>query len=179
MKIFVLLAAVIAFGFSSLPVMAGTAVVGFEIGVSTETQVRESILSQNMTITEYPNATSFGGSTFGTTGTAYGIATLSEILISFDEKNVLGLVSMWVDASRYDSMVELLAGKYKLTEKHDLEDGSRCAHFDSGDSLVEVIAAYGNPEVSIHYVRKDIKEKTDARAKQAKEDALKKEAGNF
>jgi hypothetical protein len=176
-KTFMLLALAACVFFGST-VSAGTAVVGFEIGSATRNDVEDGLKALGLEPIEGSEMTFSFGKPIVAQGPAFGIASLTETCFAFDPEGKLGFVGMLMDPDRFDHMDKILEGKYTFLERHGDESGSRCAHYESEDAVIDLIYDAGTP-LQLLYIRKDVRDEAEMVAKQKAEEAAKKEATNF
>lgn len=158
--------------------IAGTTVVGFELGVSTRHSIQEGLKERGL----YPvDGTEFAfatGKSIVVRGDAFGVSGLSETCFAFDRDDKLAFVGMLMGPERFEHMDGILGGKYTFLERHGKAPGARCAHYEADDALIELIYEEGAP-LQLVYIRKDVRDNADAEAQKKAEEAAKKEAENF
>ncbi|WP_347988505.1 hypothetical protein [Methylomonas sp. AM2-LC] len=160
------------------PVYAGTAVLGFEIGVSTLEQVNSSLSEKTTTqdggINKYSN-----GPMLKTDGNSYEIDGLNEVLYIFDDQRKLMGVIMTMHKDRFDSIYSFIAKKYKVFSQERPFVGDKSAQFKAADSIIEINAPHLSFQMKVSYIRNDLMQKFNNQSKVDTETKKKSEAGNF
>lgn len=176
-KTFALVTAIMCLFVATLA-SAGTTVVGFELGVATRSSVEDELKEAGLEFAPGAEMAFAHGKPIVVQGPAFGISGLTETCFAFDQEDKLGFVGMLMAPERFDHMDAILGGKYSFLERHSQEDGSRCAHYESEDAIIELIHDMGAP-LQVIYLRKDVRDNAENVARQKAEAAAKKEAENF
>jgi hypothetical protein len=134
-------------------VSAGTTVIGFEMGNATRASINDKFEDLGINATKGPEFAFTTGDSIIIKGDPFGISGLTETCLAFDENDNLGFVGMLMDPGRFDDMDKILEGKYSFLERHAREDGSRCSHYESEDTLIDLIYDAGYP-LQVIYIRK-------------------------
>jgi hypothetical protein len=159
-------------------VYAGTPVLGFEIGTSTAHQVSTTLAAQTTVIDHGVNKWS-GGQMLKTNGSSYDIDGLQSVLYIFDEGNLLSGVVMTMDKSRFDSIYQFLAAKYKVQTQQRPFVGDQFARFKTTDGVVEVDAPHMSFEMDVRYLRKDLVQKFNRQSQAEASAKRQREASKF
>lgn len=157
---------------------AGTKVLGVEIGVSTEDQVRQA-LSKTTQITELGSNAYSDGNMFSTSGEPYDIQGLKKVSYVFDQQRRLTAVFLNLGNDRFNSVFAALAGKYKLISKQVPHVGDRSAHFSSSDCAIEIDSPHMSFNLTVSYSSFEFRKAYDVRSKAAAEAKKKSEASKF
>lgn len=150
--------------------MAGTTVVGSELGKDTRATIKEKVKAKNATVTDGKPLPLTSGSTMVVKGDTYGISGLTEVHFGFDQNSTLGFVGMIMDPAKFDAMDQILRSKYEFLEAHGEPGANRCSHFASEDVIIDLILDAGTP-LQLLYVRKDLQPKPGAAPAPAKNEA--------
>lgn len=150
--------------------LAGTTVVGVEIGKDTRVTIEEKVKAKGSAVTEGKALPFLTGSTMVVKGDTYDISGLTEVHFGFDQNATLGFVGMIMDPAKFDAMDQILRSKYEFLENHGQPGGARCAHYASDDTIIDLILDIGAP-LQLLYVRKDLQPKPDTTPAPAKNEA--------
>lgn len=137
-----------------LRVMAGTAVLGFEIGVSTEEQVTAT-LSKKTTVSDGGTNKYTRGPTRMTDGKSYEIRGLNKVGYVFDDHRKLAAVFLFMDKDRFGNVFEALAEKYQPRNVRRPSVGEQYAEFKTPDSVIQLHAPHLSFEMEVRYIRND------------------------
>ena len=141
----------IALMLGAITAHAGTKVIDVELGVSTLEQVRK-IASAAGRVQNNGTNTWTDGPSLRVEGGDYGIEGLRSVEYIFDSSNKLTAVIMILGQHRFGDIVDVLAGKYKLTKKAQPSVGNKYAHFSTPDGLIEVDAPHLSFEMDVSYM---------------------------
>lgn len=164
--------------FMASQAIAGTSVVGFELGVSTRNTIHAKLEEKGLDVVEGVELAFAHGKTIVVRGPAFEISGLFEVCFAFDQDEKLGFVGFLMEPERFEHMDQILAGKYTFLERHGEAPGARCSHYEAEDALIDLIFEDQAP-LQVVYVRKDVRARADAAVLQEAEEAAKKEAENF
>jgi hypothetical protein len=158
--------------------VAGTPILGFEIGSSSVEQVRTELTKKTKVEDAGTNKYS-GGAMLKTDGSPYEIAGLNDVLYVFDSQKKLMAVIMNMNKAQFDQIYRYISAKYKVVSEQRPFVGNQYARFNSPDSVIEIAAPHLSFEMEVRYIRKDLMEKYNAESR-AEEAARKKaEATKF
>jgi hypothetical protein len=157
---------------------AGTQALGFEISVSTVDQVKASLAKQTKVEDVGINKFS-GGPMLTTTGTAYEIEGLNEVTYIFDEQKKLAGVLMDMSKTRFDSVYQALAGKYKVASQQRPFVGNQYARFKTQDAVIEIDAPHLSFQMAVRYIRNDLMQKFNSKTTAENEAKKKSESAKF
>jgi hypothetical protein len=155
--------------------LAGTPVLGFEVGVSTLDQVTDA-LSKKTQVEERGVNRYSNGPMLKTDGSSYGLEGLNSVVYIFDgQKKLMGVV-MNMSKARFKPIYEVLSRKYKVLSQQRPFVGDQFARFASPDGIIELDAPHMSFEMEVSYLRGDlvqeIKEQVEAeKAAKKKNDA--------
>jgi hypothetical protein len=172
MKHFIM-SALCAIMLASSPAMAGTPVLGAEIGVTTVEQLRQA-LSKNTQVQDQGLNRYSGGQMLRTDGASYEIEGLSEVLYIFDTHGKLAGVLMEMEKSRFASVYQFIGQKYKVSSERRPFVGDQYARFKSSDATIEIDAPHLSFKMEVRYLRNDLLQRFNADS--AKEKAAKKKS---
>jgi hypothetical protein len=157
---------------------AGTQVIGFEIGVSTLSQVKTTLNQQTNIKNETTNKWT-NGTQFKTDGNSYDIRGLKEVLYIFDEQKKLAAIIMTMEENRFDSVFKAVSPKYKLISKQIPYVGNKYVKLKSQDSIVEIDAPHLSFDIEVRYIRDDLMKKFNEQSTIEEQAKKKKEASKF
>jgi hypothetical protein len=157
---------------------AGTPVLGFEVGVSTVTQVSATLSKKTKVFDNGSNKFS-NGPMVKTDGTSYEIDGLNEVLYIFDDQKKLMGVVMDMDKARFDNIFQFLSGKYKVTAQQRPFVGNQYARFKTTDSVIEIDAPHMSFQMEVRYLRNDLLQKFNAQSKSEAAAKKKSESEKF
>ena len=135
--------------------LAQVQVLGFELGTSTEQQVR-SKLGKSAQIGDVGTNKFTGGQQFKTGGEGYGIEGLTEVFYIFDKDQKLAGVLMEMGNSRFDEVFGFLSGKYKVTAQERPFVGNKFGRFKAKGATIELNAPHMSFEMQANYIRDDL-----------------------
>ena len=140
-----------------LPAMciAQVQVLGFDLGASTQQQVR-SKLGKQAQISDAGTNKFTGGPQFKTDGEGYGIAGLTEVFYIFDKDQKLAGVLMQMGKGRFAEVFGFLAGKYKVTAQERPFVGNQFGRFKAKGATIELIAPHLGFEMQANYICDDL-----------------------
>ena len=163
---------------SAVQAVAGTQVIGVEVGVTTSDQLK-SDLSKRTKIEDRGENKFTNGAMLRTDGASYEIEGLTDVLYIFDEQKKLAGVLMTMNKARFDSVFQFLSSKYKVTAQQRPFVGDQFARFKPADAVIEMDAPHLGFTMEVRYIRNDLMEKYNAAS--AAEAAAKKksEAAKF
>lgn len=168
----------IAVIFVGLPAIAGTQVLGVEIGVTTVNQMRQE-LSKKTHVEDSGTNEFAGGPMLKTDGAAYEIEGLTEVVYIFDDQKKLAGVIMDMSKGRFDSVFEFLNKKYKVTSQQRPFVGDQFARFKPADSFIEMDAPHMGFNMEVRYIRNDLMQKFKTKSNENSAAKKKSEAANF
>lgn len=157
---------------------AGTQVIGVEIGVSTYSQVRNSLPSQVRMKDEGINKFT-NGPMFGTDGSAQEIEGLTSVFYIFDEQERLAGVLMDMRKDRFDAVFKALSGKYKVVTQERPFVGNQYARFKVPDATIEIDAPHLSFTMSVRYIRNDLMQAYRTQSAAEAETKRRKESAKF
>lgn len=140
-------------------------VVGFEIGVSTMSQVKSQLAKQAKVQDAGTNKFT-GGPQFKTDGGGYDIESLTEVFYIFDKDQKLAAVMMNMSKDRFDEIFKFLAGKYKTTAKQRPFVGDMSARFKAKGVTIELVAPHLGFDMQANYIRDDLFQQFNAQTAQ-------------
>ena len=143
---------------------AGTQVLGFEIGVTTVEQLRETLSKKTQLEPSGTNKDS-GGEMLKTEGAAYDIEGLTSVLYVFDDQKKLAGVFMDMGKHRFDAIFQFLSKKYKVSAQQRPFVGDQFASFRPADALIEMDAPHLGFTMEVRYIRNDLLQKFKAQSK--------------
>jgi hypothetical protein len=158
--------------------LAGTPVLGFEVGVSTLDQVKATLSAKTKVEDRGTNKWS-NGPMLGTDGSSYEIEGLNSVLYIFDEQKKLMGVVMNMNKARFKSIYEVLSGKYKVLSQQRPFVGNQFARFASSDGVIELDAPHLSFQMDVRYMRADLVQKFKAQSEDEAEKKRKKEGSQF
>lgn len=158
---------------ASSSAIAGTQVLGAEIGVTTVEQLRQA-LSKNTQVQNHGVNRYSGGHMLRTDGASYEIDGLSEVVYIFDTHGKLAGVIMKMDKGRFASIYQFLRQKYKLRSEQRPFIGNQYARFNSSDVAIELDAPHLSFTMEVRYIRNDLLQRFNADS--AKEEAAKEKS---
>jgi hypothetical protein len=135
--------------------VAGPQVLGFEVGVSTVTQVKQALLSKGSVADNGMNKWS-GGPMFTTDGSLYNIEGISNVLYIFDNQQKLAGVILTMGKNHFDPVFDVLAKKYPVVSQERPFVGNHYARFKAPDAIVEVVAPHMSFDMEVRYLRNDL-----------------------
>lgn len=135
--------------------IAQVPVLGFEIGTSTQQQIK-SKLGKQTKIQDAGTNKYTGGVQFKTDGKGYDIDTLSEVFYIFDKNQKLAGVLMDMSNARFDDIFSILSGKYKTTESQRPFVGNKYARFKANGVSIEIDAPHMSFVMQVRYIRDDL-----------------------
>ena len=141
----------IALMLGAITAHAGTKVIDVELGVSTLEQVRK-IASAAGRVQNNGTNTWTDGPSLRVEGGDYGIEGLRSVEYIFDSSNKLTAVIMVLGKHRFGDIVDVLAGKYKMTKKVQPFVGNQYVRFSTPDGLIEVDAPHLSFEMDVSYM---------------------------
>lgn len=150
--------------------LAGTTVMGSELGKDTRIEIEEKVKAKNATVTDGKALPFTTGNTMVVKGDAFDVSGLTEVHFGFDQNATLGFVGMLMDPARFDATDQILRSKYEFLEAHGAPGANRCAHFASEDAIIDLILDAGAP-LQLLYVRKDLAPKAQAAPAPGKNEA--------
>jgi hypothetical protein len=150
---------------------AGVKVLGFEIGVSTVSEVEISLKKQTKVEDAGTNKFS-NGKMLKTNGVSYEIDGLNSVTYIFDDQNKLMGVIMDMSKHKFDSVNSYLSSKYKLVSQQRPFVGDQFARFKAENVTIEESAPHMGFNMEVRYVRNDLLAKFNQ--KTAKEEQQKK-----
>jgi hypothetical protein len=157
---------------------AGTQVVGFEIGVSTQAQVLNALKAR--TSVEDTGINKFSnGPMLKTDGTSYQIEGLNSVVYVFDAQKKLAAVLMDMDKGRFDMVYRYLVPKYQVASQQRPFVGDQFARFKTADGVIDVSAPHMSFEMSVNYLRADLLRQFEQQSKAEAADKSKSEASKF
>ncbi len=171
-------AVVVAALMPALPSVAGTQVLGAEIGVTTLDQLKQE-LSKKTKVESAGENKFTGGPMLKTGGDSYEIRGLTEVLYIFDDQKKLAGVLMDMDKARFDAVFDALNGKYKLTAQQRPFVGNQFARFKPTDAVVELDAPHLGFNMEVRYIRNDLMQKYNAQSEAEAAAKKKSEASKF
>jgi hypothetical protein len=125
-------------------------VVGFTIGKSTFDDVKKSLLERKANVTKAK--LDLLTASIITDGTGYDIEGLKEAYYVFDKHQQLVGVQLNIDQSRFNSVFDILKGKYEITEKSLPFVGDKFVSFSSGDNVVTLDARHLSFDFTLSYM---------------------------
>lgn len=173
-----ILPAFLAIVFASPSAIAGTQVLGAEIGVTTSEQLRRT-LSSNTAIQDRGVNQYSGGRMLATDGSSYDIQGLSAVLYIFDAQGKLAGVIMDMDKERFASIYQLLRQKYKVRSERRPFVGDQYARFKPADATIELDAPHLSFTMKVRYLRNDLLQKFNADISEEEAEKKKSEAEKF
>lgn len=135
--------------------LAQVQVLGFELGSSTQQQVR-SRLGNQARIGDVGTNKFTGGQQFKTSGEGYGLDGLTEVVYIFDKDQKLAGVLMEMGNDRFDEVFGVLAGKYKVTAQARPFVGNKFGRFKAKGATIELSAPHMSFEMQANYIRDDL-----------------------
>lgn len=157
---------------------SGTAVLGFEIGVTTLDQAKQDLTKKTMPQFQGTNKYT-GGEMIRTDGNGYDIEGLSGVLYIFDDKKKLAGVIMDMGKHRFDAIFQFLTSKYKVVAQQRPFVGNQYARFKPADAFVEIDAPHMGFEMEVRYIRNDLMQKFNAQSEAEVAAKKKSEASKF
>lgn len=151
--------------------IAGTTVLGAEIGTTTAEQLKQ-VLSRHTRVFDQGVNKYSGGPMLATDGSSYEIEGLEKVLYIFDKQGKLAGVIMDMDKDRFVSIYQVLRQKYKLISEQRPFVGNQYARFKPVDALIELDAPHLSFTMEVRYIRNDLMQKFNADS--TTESALKK-----
>jgi hypothetical protein len=162
----------------STAVHAGTAVLGFEIGVTTLDQLKQDLAKKTKLQSQGTNKYT-GGEMIKTDGNGYDIDGLSGVLYIFDDQKKLSGVIMDMGKHRFDAIFQFLSSKYKVVAQQRPFVGNQYARFQPSDATVEIDAPHLGFEMEVRYIRNDLMQKFRAQSEAEAAAKKKSEAAKF
>lgn len=162
----------------SVVAYAGTQVLGFEIGVSTNDEVKSFLVKQTRVIDSGTNKFT-AGPMLKTDGSSYEIEGLSEVLYIFDDQKKLTGVIMDMNKARFDAVFQAISGKYKVSSQQRPFVGNKFARFKTQDSVIEMDAPHLGFQMEVRYIRNDLFQNFNSQAAAEAETKKKREAAKF
>lgn len=159
-------------------VHAGTAMLGFDMGVSTLEQVKATLGKQTRVQDGGTNKYS-NGAMLKTDGDGYDIEGLNEVVYVFDEQKKLAGVLMDMDKSRFTAVYQALSAKYKVAAQQRPFVGNQYARFKTPDAVIEVTAPHMSFQMSVNYLRNDLNQKFNTQSASEAETKTKRESAKF
>jgi len=157
---------------------AGTAALGFELGVSTAEQVKADLTK--FTNLEEPDVSGLTGGVYLKTDNAgYGIDGLNTVTYIFDKNNVLGAILINMTKSRFNAIYDAVSRKYKLETAQRPFVGDQFARFKASDAVIEIDAPHLSFEMDVSYIRNDIKAMSLKQAAENKRKKKKRDEESF
>jgi hypothetical protein len=156
--------------------VAGPQVLGFEVGVSTLTEVKQA-LSPKGSVADHGTNKFSGGPMLTTDGSLYNIEGVSKVLYIFDNQQKLDGVIMTMDQNRFDAVFDVLAKKYPVISQERPFVGNHSGRFKATGAIVEIDAPHLSFEMEVRYLdnallsRFTAQSKSDAQAKKRTEEA--------
>ncbi len=153
---------------ATLSAHAGTPVLGVEIGVTTVSQLQQSLGKKTRLEKRGVNKWS-GGEMLSTDGSAHGIEGLNSVLYIFDPEQKLAGVVMDMGKHKFDTVYKALSAKYKVVSQQRPFVGDQFARFKPADAVIEVDAPHMSFEMEVRYMRNDFQKRfaTQSLAEQA------------
>ena len=137
--------------------LAGTVVLGSELGITTSTQLKRSLprtaIIEALGINEFS-----GGAMFNVKGASHDIDGLSKVTYLFDEHDKLAAVIMTMNKERYDAVFQYLSAKYALKWTQRPFVGNQLARFRQADAAIELDAPHMSFEMEVRYIRHDLEQ---------------------
>jgi hypothetical protein len=158
--------------------LAGTPVLGFEVGTSTLDEVKATLSKQTKVKDVGVNKWS-NGPMLKTDGASYEIEGLNTVLYIFDEEKKLAGVVMNMRKARFASIYKVLAEKYKLQSEKRAFVGNQFAKFKSPNGSIELDAPHMSFEMEVRYLTSELVQKFSAQSEAEAEAKNKKEAEKF
>lgn len=158
------------------PALAGTKALDVELGVTTVAQLRSGLAVKTKIEDRGTNKFS-AGPTLATTGDAYEIEGLSEVVYIFDDHEKLAGVILHMSKERFAAVFKALNAKYKVVTQRRPFVGDQFARFKTADATIELDAPHLGFAMEARYIRQDLLKKflaqseADAAAKQKQEAA--------
>ena len=139
------------YGFSFL-VNAEIAPFGIEIGKTTIKELKDKYITKRIGINKYSN------------GEMHDLINLSQIkfdgiksiCVVFDENKKALAVLTVMHKNKYHKLFDMLASKYKLTDKHEEFVGDQYAEFIDGNTKIFLDAPHMSFDLSLNYIHKDL-----------------------
>ena len=157
---------------------AGTAVLGFEIGVTTLDQAKQDLAKKTKPQSQGTNKYT-GGEMIRTDGNGYDIEGLTGVLYIFDDQKKLAGVIMDMGKHRFDAIFQFLSSKYKVSAQQRPFVGNQYARFKPADAIVEIDAPHLGFEMEVRYIRNDLMQKFNAQSEAEAAAKKKSEASKF
>lgn len=159
-------------------VMAGTKVLGVEIGVTTPGMLRKALDGHVRLEDRGVNKWS-GGDMLRSGGAHFDVDGLQQVDFIFDPKGLLCAVLMAMDKDSFDDVYQAVSLKYTLQREQRPFVGDRFARFATGDGIVELDAPHLSFELSVRYLRRDLDEEYQRRSRAEVEEKRKTQAAKF
>ncbi len=158
--------------------IAGTQVLGFEIGVSTVDQVKTTVAKQTI-IKEQENNKWTNGPQFHTDGSAYEVRGLKDVMYIFDDQKKLTAVILTMNKDSFDSVLEAVSAKYKVVSQQRPFVGDQYAKLKSKDSIIEIDAPHMSFTMEVRYIRDDLMKRFNEQSAAEEQAKKKKDASKF
>lgn len=157
---------------------AGTQVLGFELGVTTLEQVRNTLAGQTRVEDAGVNHWN-DGPMLKTDGKGYDVDALQEVTYIFDRDRRLAAVLMRLGKHRFGSVHALLAKKYRVEKQQLPFVGDQYARFATPDAMIELEAPHLSFEMHARYLRRDFAAEYRTRLAQERDAKRNREAAKF
>jgi len=157
---------------------AGTPVLGYEVGVATQGQVKAA-LEKKTKVSEVGTNEYSRGPMLRTDGSAYEFEGLNEVTFIFDDQKKLAGVLMMMSKFKFDTVFQALSKKYKVASHQRPLVGNQFARFNTPDTVIEHIAPHLSFDMNENYIRSDLMKKFLAQSTADAESKKKREAENF
>lgn len=109
----VVMVALVVLLFSGQTMAQTTVLDKFQLGKSTYDEVKANLPKGVLLVRDDPTPIEFyGGRTFSTDGTGYGVDGLRSVNFSFDEKQTMVAVGMMLESRRFKDLKNILVSKY-------------------------------------------------------------------
>lgn len=163
---------------SIFPAHAGTLVLGVEIGVTTVSQLQQTLGKKARLEKRGVNKWS-GGEMYGTDGTVHDIEGLNGVLYIFDPDKKLAGVVLDMGKHKFDAVYQALSAKYKVAAQQRPFVGNQFARFKPSDAVIEVDAPHMSFEMEVRYLRNDLLKRYNTQSQAEQETQQQSEAAQF
>ncbi|OYT88710.1 MAG: hypothetical protein CFE43_20930 [Burkholderiales bacterium PBB3] len=119
------------------------------------------------------------GLQFKTDGASYDIEGLIEVKYVFDEQKKLAGILLKMKKARFDSVMSMLAGKYKIARQDRPFVGDQSVRFSAPDAVIELDSPHMSFEMDVSYIHNDLLKAFSGQSAAEAEAKRKREAAKF
>ena len=165
---------VLAISLFSSVAFADPTIFNMELGKTTESQLKSLYNIQHTGTNKYSN-----GNMYSVPTSAINFDGLQEVTTIFDTKGVLVAVLTTLPKSKFDYLNQMLGGKYKRVSQNIPFVGNKSATYRDGATEITLEAPHMSFEMSMNYIRDDLRRAFNQQSEAEKQQKQKNEASQL